>query len=263
VTDPVESTREPVAAVEPAYAVPLTTEERLGGRPTGPPTDGGRGDRPAAGRRDRNRAVREWAILIGVALIVAILVRQFVFQLFYIPSESMVPRLKVGDQVFVNKLAYDFGDPQRGDVVVFARPDDWHDVPVDDLVKRIVGLPGETIEGRGGQVYIDGRRLPERYLPPGTSTSTFGPLVVPSHRYFMMGDNRSGSNDSRMHAAVDRDEFVGKVFMTVWPIDRVSVPFWLIAIVVGGVVVLVAVWVLAGRRQDLKAEPATEAVEGD
>jgi signal peptidase I len=257
VTESVDHPRQPVAAdpLEPALAVPLTTEERLGGAPAG----NGDGPGPTGGRptasRDRHRAIREWVVLIVVALLVAVVVRQFVFQLFYIPSESMVPRLEVGDQVFVNKLAYDLGDPARGDLVVFTRPADWQDVPVDDLVKRVVGLPGERIQGKGGHVYVDGDRLPETYLPAGTSTSNFGPITVPPDHYFMMGDNRSGSNDSRMHSPVDRDEFVGKVFMTVWPVDRISVPFWLIAVVVGGIVVLVGIWVLAGRRHDLHDTP--------
>jgi len=211
--------------------------------------------------RERRRAVRDWLILVGVALVVAVVVRQFVFQLFYIPSGSMEPRLEIGDQVFVNKLAYDVGDPQRGDLVVFTRPPSWSDVPVEDLVKRVVGLPGETIEGRDGHVYIDGHPLSEAYLPKGTSTSSFGPLTVPQHEYFMMGDNRSGSNDSRMHTAVDRDEFVGKVFMTVWPLDRVSVPLWVTIGVAGGLAVLVTVWVVAGRRRDLQPT-ASDAARG-
>jgi signal peptidase I len=258
VTDQLGEAREPVATpvrsepttTEPAF-VPLTAEERLGGPMTA------NGHRSPEQRRDRRRAAKEWIILVGIALIVAIVVRQFVFQLFYIPSGSMIPRLEIGDQVFVNKLAYDFGDPARGDLVVFERPDNWRDVNVKDLVKRIVGLPGETIEGRRGRVFINGKPLPEPYLPAGTDTSNFGPLTIPSDQYFMMGDNRSGSSDSRVHSPVDRDEFVGKVFLTVWPLDRISIPFWLIAVVVGGIVALIAIWIFTGRRQDLREqEPA-------
>jgi signal peptidase I len=213
--------------------------------------------------RARHRAVLEWVILIAVALAVALVLRAFLFQLFYIPSESMVPRLEIDDQVVVNKLAYDFGDPQRGDVVVFARPPEWK-LDLADLVKRIVGLPGETIEGRDGHVYIDGRRLPEPYLPPGTVTSTFGPIRIPAGHYFMMGDNRTHSGDSRLYGAVDGDEFVGKVFMTVWPITRVSVPGVLIALIVGGAVVALAAWWIWGRRSGRSepAEPAEPAAPG-
>jgi signal peptidase I len=266
VTERRDSTPDPLTPADPALAVPLTTDEPVVEHPApnGAAPDPGRGSRGSrrAAARDRRRAIREWVILIAVALLVAFVVRQFVFQLFYIPSGSMVPRLEVGDQVFVNKLAYDFGDPARGDLVVFTRPANWSDVPVDDLVKRVVGLPGETIEGREGHVYIDGRRLPERYLPTGTSTSSFGPLTVPPHEYFMMGDNRSGSNDSRMHSPVDRDEFVGKVFMTVWPLDRVSVPAWLVVVVVGGAGILIGIWVFAGRRHDLRGDPADTDAPG-
>jgi signal peptidase I len=207
---------------------------------------------PAA--RPRHRAVVEWVVLIAAALLVAFVARQFVLQLFYIPSESMVPRLEVDDQVFVNKLAYDVGDPQRGDIVVFTRPPDWG-VDVPDLVKRVVGLPGETIEGRDGHVLVDGRRLPEPYLPEGSATAPFGPVKVAAGHYFMMGDNRAHSNDSRSYSAVDGDEFVGKVFMTVWPVDRISVPGWLLALVAGALVVALGAWLLrAGHRH--RAPPA-------
>jgi signal peptidase I len=204
----------------------------------------------------RKKAVIEWVLLIAAALIVALVARQFVFQLFYIPSESMVPRLQVDDQVFVNKLAYDYGDPSRGDIIVFARPPDWN-VRVPDLVKRVVGLPGETIEGKDGAVFIDGERLAEPYLPKGTVTSDFGPLTVPAHRYFMMGDNRGSSEDSRFFSAVDRDEFVGEVFMTVWPPDRISIPGWLLIGVAGVVLVFVAAWVF-GRRRHSARPPSGE-----
>jgi signal peptidase I len=194
------------------------------------------------------RAVIEWVVLVAVALAVAFLARQFVFQLFYIPSESMVPALEVNDQVFVNKLAYDLGDPERGHLVVFERPDDWN-VEVADLVKRVVGLPGESIEGRDGHVYIDGRRLDEPYLAEGVTTSDFGPIRIPAGHYFLRGDNREHSNDSRSYSAVDEDQFVGKVVMTVWPLDRLSVPGVLLIGLAVVVVLGVAVWILWGRRR--------------
>jgi signal peptidase I len=204
---------------------------------------------PAGGGAARHRrAVVEWIVLVAVALAVAFLARQFVFQLFYIPSESMVPALEVNDQVFVNKLAYDLGDPARGDLVVFERPEDWN-VEVADLVKRVVGLPGESIEGRDGHVYIDGRRLDEPYLTDGVTTGDFGPTRIRAGHYFMMGDNREHSNDSRAYSAVDEDQFVGKVVMTVWPLDRLSVPGVLLIGLAAVVVIGVAVWILWGRRR--------------
>jgi len=207
---------------------------------SGPPPGSTPGSTRGSTRAHRQRAVIEWVAVVVIALVAAFLVRQYVIQLFYIPSGSMEPRLEIGDQVFVNKLAYDFGDPSRGDVVVFDRPPDWA-VDVHDLVKRIVGLPGETIEGRDGHVYINGHRLAEPYLPAGTQTSDFGPLTIPADRYFMMGDNRTHSNDSRSFAPVDRDHFVGKVFMRVWPPGRISIPGWVLTIL-GVVIALVLLW---------------------
>jgi signal peptidase I len=223
------------------------------------PVPAGRPATPA--RAHRRRALLEWVLLIAGALLVAFVARQFVFQLFYIPSESMVPRLEVDDQVFVNKLAYDYGDPARGDVVVFTRPPDWG-VDVPDLVKRVVGLPGETLEGRDGHVLVDGHPLSEPYLVPGTVTSDFGPVEVPAGRYFMMGDNRARSNDSRSFSPVDRDEFVGKVFMTVWPLDRISIPGWIVALVAGIAIAALLVWAVA-RRRDADAPPTAPPAPRD
>ena len=204
--------------------------------------------RAGGGAPRHRRAVIEWIVLVVVALAVAFLARQYVFQLFYIPSESMVPALEVNDQVFVNKLAYDFGDPKRGDLVVFERPHDWN-VEVADLVKRVVGLPGEQIEGRDGAVYVNGRRLDEPYLEEGVRTGDFGPITVPRDHYFMMGDNREHSNDSRSYSAVDGDRFVGKVVMTLWPLDRLSIPGVLLIGLAVVVVVGAAIWLLWGRRR--------------
>jgi len=184
----------------------------------------------------RVRNYIEWAVIILIAVGFAFLVRGFAFQTFFIPSESMVPRLETDDRVLVNKFAYDLRDPSRGDVVVFRTPPNAHITGMDDLVKRIVGLPGDTIEGRDGHIFINGRQLAEPYLPAGLQSKTFAPQKVPANSYFMLGDNRQFSNDSTAWGPANRDLFVGPVFVTIWPLDRIDVPGWLwgIPIAIGG-----------------------------
>jgi signal peptidase I len=122
----------------------------------------------------------EWALLIASALIIALLIKTFLFQAFYIPSDSMVPTLKTNDRVIVNKLSYKLHPVHRGDIVVFTSPPNV-DPSVKDLVKRVIGLPGETIEGRkDGHVYINGKELIEGYLPKGTNEGpTFDAIKIP------------------------------------------------------------------------------------
>jgi signal peptidase I len=209
---------------------PLTTAERLGeagdggrsGGSGGSGGDGGRGPGGNGGGRNQRprhpgRTAAEWGILIAAALLIAIVIRSFVFQAFYIPSESMVPTLRVGDRVLVNKLSYKLHDPRRGDIAVFRAPEEAQTADIKDLVKRIVGLPGETIQGKDGRVYIDGRPLSEPYLPEGTRSRDFGPEKVPPDSYFMLGDNRQFSKDSIYFGAIRRDDLIGRVFMRIWP----------------------------------------------
>ena len=135
-------------------------------------------------------------LLIGGALVVALLVKTFLFQAFYIPSKSMDPTLKVHDRVLVNKLSYKLHDVHRGDIVVFEKPpNEVSDIK--DLVKRVIGLPNETVEGRNGHVYVDGHPLPEKYLQPGITTSSFAERKIPGGSIWVMGDNRPDSQDSR------------------------------------------------------------------
>ncbi len=168
----------------------------------------------------------EWGVIIAVAVILALVVRAFVFQTFYIPSDSMVPRLETDDRILVNQLTYDIRDPKRTDVVVFRTPEAAH-LTLEHLVKRIVGLPGDTIEGRDGHVLINGKVLDEPYLSSGVVTSPFSVREVPAGSYFMMGDNRSSSDDSRTWGPADRSLLVGPAFMTIWPLSRLDVPGWL------------------------------------
>jgi signal peptidase I len=205
--------------------------EATGPRPTAPSTAPAIGyASPPASAPAKDGSVRnivEWVVIIAVAVGFAFLVRGYAFQTFFIPSESMVPRLETDDRVLVNKFAYDLRDPSRGDVVVFRTPPNAHISNMDDLVKRIVGMPGETIEGRDGKILINGKVLNEPYLPVGLQSTTFGPAKVPANSYYMLGDNRQYSNDSTHWGAANRDLFVGPVFVTIWPLDRIDVPGWL------------------------------------
>ncbi len=213
---------------------PLTPDEWIGGAGSGggsgsgPGGGGGRGGDPGPsgnggtpGREPtpsrHGRAAAEWAILIVAALVIAIVIRTFVFQAFYIPSESMVPTLKIGDRVLVNKLSYKLHDPRRGDIVVFKAPESARTEEIKDLVKRLIGLPGDTIEGKDGRIYINGKPLNEPYLPADVKSRTFGPEKVPPDSYFMLGDNRQYSKDSTFFGPVKRDQLIGRVFMRIWP----------------------------------------------
>jgi signal peptidase I len=176
---------------------------------------------PTATHR-RARIVIEWGVILVVAVLAAILIRSFVVQPFFIPSGSMEPTLKVNDRVLVNKLSYDFHSVHRGDVVVFHKPADDTTPGITDLIKRVIGLPGETISAQNGQVYINGRPLAEPWLPKGVTTGTFGPTVIPDGEYFMMGDNRGDSSDSRIIGPIPKRLFIGKAFLKVWPLTRIG-----------------------------------------
>lgn len=165
----------------------------------------------------------EWAVLIVGALVVALVIRAFVFQAFYIPSESMEQTLIENDRVIVNKLSYRLHDVNRGDLVVFRRPPSEPPTEIPELIKRVIALPGETIEGRDGIVYIDGQRLVEPYVAEDSSLGamgSFGPVLVPEGHVFVMGDNRNNSRDSRVFGPIEEDSIVGRAFILVWPPSR-------------------------------------------
>ena len=177
---------------------------------------------PAPGNRSR-RLLVEWGLIIAIALVVAVVVRVFVFQTFFIPSTSMYPTLHPGDRIVVLKLER---TPSPGQIVVFRRPpaEDCGGPVVPDLVKRVIGLPGQVIEGRDGVVFINGKRLAEPWLPKvrTTYTANFGPLKIPADHYFMMGDNRVDSCDSRDWGPLPASYIVGKVVMRIWPLGRIT-----------------------------------------
>jgi signal peptidase I len=192
--------------------------------------DSGQPTKPTPTKHKTRRALLEWAILIGGALVIALVIKTFLFQAFYIPSESMRPTLNVGDRVLVNKLSYRAHDVNRGDIVVFETPPKAKDAngKIKDLVKRVIGLPGETLETHNGVVFINGRQLDEPYLRNGVKTcalsssagtcADIGATAIPADHVFVMGDNRTASKDSRSFQPIAEDSIVGRVFVRIWPV---------------------------------------------
>jgi signal peptidase I len=157
--------------------------------------------------------------LLAVLIVVVGFIRPFVVEAFYVPSESMVPTLEVGDRVLVNKFIYDFTEPERGHIVVFEA--ETASGAEEHLVKRVVGLPGDEIIVREGVLLVNGVPQKESYLNPALpDESSFGPIEVPPEHVFVMGDNRARSADSRFIGPVPETEIAGKVFLRVWPPNR-------------------------------------------
>lgn len=171
------------------------------------------------------RNALEWVAVIVGAVVIALLVRNFVVQSFQIPSGSMHSTLIEGDRVLVNRLSYRLHDINRGDVIVFSRPESAPAGPgePEDLIKRVIALPGETIEARDGKVYVDGEAINEPYLDSGTTTTNLDePVKVPEGEVFVMGDNRGNSSDSRFIGTIPEDSVVGRAFAIIWPLSRFS-----------------------------------------
>ena len=221
------------------------TDTPVGG-PSGDGSVGGTGtrqlERPEGGppaRKGRLSFLKELPALIVVAFVLALLIKSFLVQAFYIPSASMEPTLKVGDRVLVNKLAYKFHPPSRGDVIVFENPHPGQEphrgivsgffhwvteglgftAPADeDFIKRVIGVPGDTVEYQNGNVYVNGKALIEPYLIGPKDTRPFGPVTVRPGHLFVMGDNRTNSNDSRFDLGqIPINRVVGKAFIKIWP----------------------------------------------
>ncbi|MGI8775242.1 MAG: signal peptidase I [Actinomycetota bacterium] len=185
---------------------------------------------------------RELPVLVVIAFVVALLLKTFVLQAFFIPSGSMEPTLMVGDRVLVEKVSYRFSAPDRGDVVVFEKDlgavvsgeEDDRSVlervgdslrglfgfptgSQQDFIKRVMAVGGDTIEGKDGLVFVNGEAVEEPYLAEESSTSSFGPVDVPQGTIFVMGDNRGNSDDSRNFGPVPVDTVVGRGFILIWP----------------------------------------------
>jgi signal peptidase I len=167
------------------------------------------------------RNVAEWVLIAGGALLVAFVIKTFLLQAFYIPSLSMAPTLKVNDRVLVNKLSYDLHDVHRGDVVVFESPPN-EGSQTKDLIKRVIGLPGETVESRDGHILINGQVLEEPYLGPDVITGPLEKVTVPPEHLWVMGDNRPNSRDSRFFGAIPESLVIGRAFIRVWPVTAMS-----------------------------------------
>ncbi len=163
--------------------------------------------------------VRGWARDLVVALGLAMVFVIFLYQPVKVEGTSMAPLLHDQERIFINKFVYHFGPVQRGDIVVF-----WY--PMDrtkSFIKRVVGLPGEVIEGRQGRIYVDGVLLPEPYIRPEfTDRSSFGPVRIPPGHYFLLGDHRSSSNDSRVFGPVEERFIYGKAAFAYWPVSRIG-----------------------------------------
>ena len=179
-----------------------------------------------------------------MAVVIVIALRALFVQPFYIPSASMVPQLQINDKIVVSRMSYRLHDPRRGDIVVFDRPPGaaldtgtavGHVSPfrwvterlglvprTDEFVKRVVALPGETVEGRAGHVYVNGNLLIEPYLHPGLRTEPFAARTVPAGDLWVMGDNRGDSEDSRFFGPIRQRTVVGRAFIKVWPVSAVS-----------------------------------------
>lgn len=175
----------------------------------------------------------EWvAVAIG-ALAVALLIKAFLLQAFYIPSASMEPTLHEDDRVLVNKLSYRIGDVQRGDVIVFEKPEGVGG-DIDDFIKRAIGLPGETVSFSDGSVFVNGQELSESYVDGAPTnvgaiingcaneTAVADTCQVPEGKVFVMGDNRLSSQDSRYFGPIDQDTIVGRAFLKVWPLGDIG-----------------------------------------
>jgi signal peptidase I len=195
---------------------------------------------PAEEHHKKHSFWRELPVLVVVAFAVALLLKTFVIQAFFIPSASMFPTLDEGDRVLVEKISYAIGAPGRGDVIVFERDigadetveeAQWWEKVADsfrglfgfptgttqDFIKRVIAVGGDTVEGRPDGVYVNGELVNEPYLEAGTGTGEFAPVVVSEDQVFVMGDNRGNSDDSRNFGAISEDRIVGHAFVLIWP----------------------------------------------
>ena len=164
-------------------------------------------------------------LLISFVLVFAF-VRPVVASPFYVGSESMVPTLKVWDRVLINKLAYDLEEPHRGDIVLFESPDGREE----PLIKRVVALPGDSLELKHGNLFLNGEKVKEPYLRRepcargAPKTCSFGPKTVPENHVFVMGDNRTNSLDSRFFGPVAEGHLIGETLFRFWPPGRIGLP---------------------------------------
>jgi signal peptidase I len=175
-------------------------------------------------RRDASKkgggGVLEFLVILVVSFVLVFgFVRPFVVEAFWIPSASMVPTLKYGDRVLVNKFIYRFTEPERRDVIVFKSVQDDQQ----DLIKRVVGVPGDEVAVRGGRLFVNGERQREPYVNKKLPDRSFAaPTKVPENHVFVMGDNRANSQDSRVFGPVPKENIEGEAFLRFWPPGRIG-----------------------------------------
>lgn len=158
------------------------------------------------------------SVMLSAAL--AVMIRQFIAESRYIPSEGMLPNLQINDRLIINKLTYQFRVPEQGDIVVFSPPETLQNQNIHDaLIQRIIGLPGDKVQVKGGQVYINDQPLTEEYISDKPQYE-WGPMVVPPNSYFVLGDNRNNSYDSHFWGFVPRENIIGKATQRFYPFDR-------------------------------------------
>ncbi|GAQ24540.1 signal peptidase I [Tepidanaerobacter syntrophicus] len=167
--------------------------------------------------KEMKSEIKEWIKAIGFALILALLVRGFIFEPMIVPTGSMIPTIQINDRILVNKFIYRFQESQYNDIVVFRYPDDHRQI----FVKRLIGKGGDTIEIKNGVLYRNDIPLDEPYIKEAM-WGDFEKHTVPEGHYFMMGDNRNNSKDSRFwnNSYVSRKEIIGKATYRIWPLNR-------------------------------------------
>lgn len=173
--------------------------------------------------KQKTSIFKDYILPVIIALAIVVVIRTFLLGMFYVPSGSMIPTLQLDDHVVVTKLSYKMHEPERGDVVVFKYPpNEEQDLKEVDYVKRLIGLPGETLEIKNNTVYINGNPLVENYLNSDTNMPDYGPVTIPENQYFMMGDNRNKSSDSRVWGFVPEEYLIGKAQFIYWPFSHIG-----------------------------------------
>jgi signal peptidase I len=158
---------------------------------------------------------------ISFSLIIALGIRTFIAEARYVPSGSMEPTIQPGDRLIIDKISFDFTSPKRGDIVVFhptktLQEDNFHDA----FIKRVIGLPGDKVEVKNGQVYINGSPIKENYIEAKPDYN-WGPVIVPANSYLVLGDNRNDSFDSHYWGFVPRNKIIGRAIFFFWPLNRI------------------------------------------
>ncbi len=165
--------------------------------------------------------VIEYAIIFVIAFALAYLLQNFVFGNFVIRQHSMEPNFYEYDRVFINRLVYKFSDPKQGDIVILVDPMGSQD----DFIKRIIAGPNDTFEMRNGVVYVNDKKISEPYIARDKSVDTIGPIRIGQGEFFVMGDNRTVSQDSRRFGPVKKSEILGKVMVIWWPLSHARSPY--------------------------------------